>query len=314
MMRKHCAILLTAVLLLSTCFAFPSHAASDPLADSTEAVAEAARTAVENSSERQWTVAESDAADLPEEIEKAFNKATENLEGDVIPLAYFAAQLTTGTNYQVLCRVRTKPSDAAPGAETRPSDTVPGAETRPSDAVPETEPVNKLMVAVINEDIEGSVRLAGMSDFRITDFTDGTGAAAGDNEDGAEAPESGTDGTPAGGQDDPLLKSWAIPEDFTECVLPEDVGETFDKALENFLGNELVPMALLGTRQEEGMSYALLCHSILTTADSVESIQVVTLYKDLEGNSYITNVTNVEPEKFTEFTQPSDETKSADKQ
>jgi hypothetical protein len=162
-----------------------------------------------------------------------------------------------------------------------------------------------------------------MSDFNIADYTglvaegeeEGTdasakegaevspaGDAAGDNK-GTEAAENKTPvaAEPAEpGEEIPaeLLGGWSIPADYTKTALPEDVQAAFEKGAEQFFGNELVPMACLGKQTAEGTNYAVLCHSLLTTAEAVESVQVVTIYKDIDGNAYITSANTVDPASF----------------
>ena len=65
-------------------------------------------TAQKEESDGSWTAADNPAADLPEEVQKAFDKALETLTGsynEVIPVAYIGRQIVSGTNHAVLCRV-----------------------------------------------------------------------------------------------------------------------------------------------------------------------------------------------------------------
>jgi hypothetical protein len=128
------------------------------------------------------------------------------------------------------------------------------------------------------------------------------GDAAADN----KGPEAAENKTPVAaepaepGEEIPaeLLGGWSIPADYTKTALPEDVQAAFEKGAEQFFGNELVPMACLGKQTAEGTNYAVLCHSLLTTAEAVESVQVVTIYKDIDGNAYITSANTVDPASF----------------
>ena len=191
----------------------------------------------------------------------------------------------------------------------------------------EVKPVTSYKVAVISMDLLGNVRIQRMSDFNIADYTgitaadegasDGTtetAAGTGSKTSDAKAGEAGskddktaeTKKTPVSVEPaDPdeeipaeLLGGWSVPADYTKIALPEEVKAAFDKGAEQFFGNELAPMAYLGKQTAEGTNYAVLCHSLLTTAEAVESIQVVMIYQDTDGNAYITSATTVDPVSF----------------
>lgn len=199
-----------------------------------------------------WELTDNQAATLPEEVQTAFDKATEGFVGsDLTPIAYFARQVVSGTNYAVLCKATTVTE----------------------------KPVTTLQVAIIYADLEGNAKMNYLNEFDLTAYTGG--------EDG-DVPEQGLDG------------GWQVPEDYTVLDLPEEAKAAFDNASEEFLGNDLVPMACLGKQIVSGTNYAILCHSTLTTADPVKSIQVVTVYEDLEGNATISGITTVDAGEFNE--------------
>lgn len=87
-----------------------------------------------------------------------------------------------------------------------------------------------------------------------------------------------------------LPGGWNVPEDYTTLALPEDVQNAFDQAVSKLAGNELKPLALLGTQVVEGNNYAVLCHSKLATAESAESIQVAILHTGLDTEASIINL------------------------
>lgn len=294
---------------------------------SVAAGAKAAAAAAENTVQTTWKVADAEAAELPEEVEIAFNKATEGFKGEIEPAAYFSAQLVDGTNYMILCRVKAedevidavnkageeaaktaeagtaaadtaqKAEEQKPAAETAQKPAAETAQQKTADAAQAAaQPETRLMAAVIYEDMLGNASLRKLSDFSLAKYTGAEAAAAEEGMDQHAMTEE-----PAGtAQPDPLAVRWSIPENYTKCVLPENVKKVYDKALKEFIGNDLDPMALIGTEEKDGMSYAVLCHSILTTADSVESIQVVTLYEDKDGNAYIVNISTVDPAELLE--------------
>ena len=74
-----------------------------------------AKTVEEPSSEALlggWEMAEHEAGELPEDAQKAFDKAKEKLtDGEYTPVSLLATQLVAGTNYCILCQV--DPKDAS---------------------------------------------------------------------------------------------------------------------------------------------------------------------------------------------------------
>ena len=198
-----------------------------------------------------WTVADSSAVELPEEVQSAFDKALETLTGsynEVKPIAYLGRQVVSGTNYAVLYRV-TYADEKAPAG---------------------------LVVLTVYEDLEGNAELLSSEDFSIADYNTGDEAAEVNKE------------------EEPVAGGWQMPEQITVAEIPEEAKNAFNKAVEGFTGNDLTPMALLGTQVVAGTNYAFLCHSKLATAEPSESIQVVIVYEDLEGNAEITGINTVD--------------------
>lgn len=105
---------------------------------------------------------------------------------------------------------------------------------------------------------------------------------------------------PAAEEPAAALGGWTLNEDVTAAALPQDAQEAFDKATEGFLGNDLTPVVLLGTQVVAGTNYAILCKSELVTAEPVVSYQVAIIYKDLEGNAEIIDVTDFNVAGYTE--------------
>ena len=378
-MRKIYALIMTMALILcmgsAAVYAVP---AAEKGAGETTHAAEAAATQNTAGSQSgpqvsEWVIAENEAAALPEDVKAAFDKAKAGFNGEIVPVAYFARQLVTGGNFQVLCRVTAVPEKAAgdaaaagttdAAAKTGDAGTTDAAAktgdagktdaaAKKSDsgtqttegskgAAEDAKPVTSYKVAVISMDLLGKVKIERMSDFNIADYTGLTaeeeGAADGTTEGAADA-AAGTGGKSAdakagdagskdtgsketGSKDakageekktpvtvepaDPneeipaeLLGGWSVPADYTKIALPEEVKAAFDKGAEQFFGNELEPMAYLGKQTAEGTNYAVLCHSLLTTAEAVESIQVVMIYQDTDGNAYITSANTVDPVSF----------------
>ena len=137
---------------------------------------------------------------------------------------------------------------------------------------------NEIQTVILQQRANGNVDGADINTFNIGDYTQG---------DGAEVSE-------------PAPGGWIIAEDYTKEELPEEVQDAFEKAAAELDGNDLDPMAYLGSQVVAGTNYALLCHSTLVTENPVSSIQVVTVYKDLDGNCSITNICTLDPASFAE--------------
>lgn len=247
-MKKYIALILAAMLMLCLA-ACGSESQDDDAADEAELTEDAVGSGVDGG----WTVTDSSAVKLPEEVQTAFDKALEGFTGsNLTPLAYFGSQVVAGTNYAVLCRAETVTPD----------------------------PDESLVVAIIYADLQGNAELTHLNDFDFDDYT--------------EADDDDDD------DDDELVGGWQIPEDYTKADLPAEASAAFEKASEGLLGNDLVPMACLGTQIVSGTNYAILCHSTLTTESPVEKIQVVTVYEDLDGNAEITNIATVDIADYNE--------------
>lgn len=148
------------------------------------------------------------------------------------------------------------------------------------------EPVSTLAVLTVYADLQGGATVTDIANFDL-----GYYAAYGQAEPEAE-PEA----------ENPLsmfVGGWGVPSEYTAIELPEGPKEAFDAATEMFVGNDLVPMAYLGSQVVAGMNYAILCHSSLVTLEPVVSMQLVFVYADLEGNATITNIVTLNPAETT---------------
>ena len=141
------------------------------------------------------------------------------------------------------------------------------------------EPETSYQMVVVYADLEGNAEITQIKEFDLTEYTDGN-----NTEISAEQ----------------LAGGWQVAEDRSSVVIPQDAKDVFDKAVENLDGNELEPMALLGTQVVAGKNYAFLCLSTLQTEETIHGIQVVTVYEDLDGNAEITNICTVDPADYNE--------------
>lgn len=199
-----------------------------------------------------WELYNNEANVLPEDVQTAFDKATETFTGSELkPVAYIASQVVAGTNYMILCEATTT------------------TET----------PVTSYQMVIVYADLEGNTEIKEIKEFDLTAYTEGDSSEI--------SAEQFTGG-------------WEVAGDISSSVIPQEAKDAFDQATEKLDGNELEPMALLGTQVVAGTNYAFLCHSTLQTEETINGIQVVTVYEDLDGNAEITNICTVDPADYNE--------------
>ena len=141
------------------------------------------------------------------------------------------------------------------------------------------QPKTSYQMVIVYADLEGKAEITQMKEFDLTAYVEG-------------------DSTEISAEK--LAGGWEPAEDRSSVVIPQEAKDVFDKAVENLDGNELEPMALLGTQVVAGTNYAFLCFSTLQTEETINGIQVVTVYEDLDGNAEITNICTVDPADYNE--------------
>ena len=139
------------------------------------------------------------------------------------------------------------------------------------------EPVTSYKMVIVYADLQGNAEFTSINDFDYVAYT------IGDNE--AESIEN-------------LAGGWSVPEDAAGSAIPDDAKAAFDKAVGNYTGAEIVPLALLGNQIVAGTNYTFICKSTLTTEEPVTCIQVITVYADLEDNAEITGISTIDPADF----------------
>lgn len=138
-------------------------------------------------------------------------------------------------------------------------------------------PSTSYQMVIVYADFSGNAEITQTKEFDLAAYTEGDGS------------EISTE---------KLAGGWEVAEDRSSAVIPQEAKDAFDKAAENLDGNELEPMALLGTQVVAGKNYAFLCFSTLQTEETIKGIQVVTVYEDLSGNAEITNISAVNPADY----------------
>ncbi len=131
-------------------------------------------------------------------------------------------------------------------------------------------------MVVVYRSLDGKAEITKKSAFELTDYT------------GGESKE------PA----EQLAGGWAAPDDITVLPIPENAEKALVKALGSFVGSDIEPMALLGTQVVAGTNYALLCRVTPVVPNAVSTIQIVTVYADLQGNAEFTNFCALDHAKY----------------
>ena len=244
MFRKLSALLLTLfmITMITACGSSNESAQND----------ESAETSAEEAVSGGWELFDNEANALPEDVQTAFDKASETFTGSELkPVAYLASQVVAGTNYMILCEAATTTED----------------------------PVTSYQMVIVYADLQGNAEITQVKEFDLTAYTDGDNTEISTEQ---------------------LAGGWQVAETRSSVVIPQDAKDVFDKAAENLDGNELEPMVLLGTQVVAGKNYAFLCFSTLQTEETINGIQVVTVYEDPDRRAEITNICTVDPADYNE--------------
>lgn len=82
-----------------------------------------------------------------------------------------------------------------------------------------------------------------------------------------------------------MTGAWENPE---TPEMTDAAKAALDKALENLVGAEYEPLALLGTQLVSGTNYSILCKVTPVVPNAESSFVITHVYEDLEGNAEIT--------------------------
>lgn len=138
------------------------------------------------------------------------------------------------------------------------------------------DPVTSYKVVTVYEKLDGDAELTSIADFNLGDYT---------SKDETVASEASENTEVTGG--------WSVYEEQQAVNLPADVQKAFDDAFEGFTGASYEPLALLGEQVVSGTNYSILCRETLVTAQPITKLAVVTIYQDLNGNSSVSNIADL---------------------
>ena len=88
-----------------------------------------------------------------------------------------------------------------------------------------------------------------------------------------------------------LAGGWSVPENDGEAIA------AFESAAEKLLGVNFVPVTVMGQQVVSGMNYCLLCRAETVTPDARPYYCFVHVYRDLQGNAEVTDVTELSGQK-----------------
>lgn len=134
------------------------------------------------------------------------------------------------------------------------------------------EPVSGWKIVTIYEDLKGNAEVKDVNDFEFSEYT-------------SESIQFETE---------ELSGGWSVNSKVSTTTLDEELKETYEQAINEYTDVKLDRILYLGSQVVSGTNYAFLDVATTMTQDSKSYIAVVTVYKDLEGNSTVTNVSYVD--------------------
>ena len=91
---------------------------------------------------------------------------------------------------------------------------------------------------------------------------------------------------------EPMLGGWTVCED---AAVTDEAKAALEKALENFVGSNIEPVALLGTQVVAGTNYCLLCKLTNVVPDAVPYYAIVFVYQGVDGTAEILSISPIDP-------------------
>lgn len=145
------------------------------------------------------------------------------------------------------------------------------------------DPITEWVVAVVYAGVDGTNEILNVTTLNIEDYVVTSDAAS--TEAASEVPETG---------------GWTVYTNAKPAELPNDAQLSFNKACETFVGAIYTPLALLGTQVVAGTNYAVIANGVSTDPGATETIAVLTIYADTEGNAEIINIKNLDLASFNQ--------------
>ncbi len=99
-----------------------------------------------------------------------------------------------------------------------------------------------------------------------------------------------------GSSGDNALGGWNMTE-ATEGTLPEEAKEAFEKALDGFVGSDIIPVALIGKQIVAGTNYCILAAVAPVVPDAEYEWKLVYVYADLQGGAKLMAIEDIYEEE-----------------
>ena len=88
----------------------------------------------------------------------------------------------------------------------------------------------------------------------------------------------------------PLMGGWSVTE---SSEVPQEAADALNKAMENFVGSTIEPVALLGTQVVAGINYCLLCRISPVVPNPVPHYALVWVYSGVDGSAQILEIQDI---------------------
>ncbi|MBQ6547061.1 MAG: hypothetical protein IJL74_03580 [Bacilli bacterium] len=137
------------------------------------------------------------------------------------------------------------------------------------------KPVTSLKMVVVYNDLKGNASVSSVKDFDYTKYV-------------SKDIEVNTE---------QLSGAWSVNSNIKATTLSDDVNEAFTKAT-SIVGVEYTPIVYLGKQVVSGTNYAFLALAKTVTAESVYSIDVLTIYDSLDEDAKLSSVAYVDLADF----------------
>lgn len=85
----------------------------------------------------------------------------------------------------------------------------------------------------------------------------------------------------------PLVDGWTYSSEFVDVQMPEDATEMFANATKDIEGSIYKPVAYLGSRDSDGISYSYICEITSSTENPVSTLHIIVIKRDSEGNASV---------------------------
>lgn len=86
---------------------------------------------------------------------------------------------------------------------------------------------------------------------------------------------------------------WSVKTSASALTIDKQAKRALTKAMKEYTGYELKPLALLGTQMVAGMNYCFLCYGNTVTQKPVHSLCKAYVYEDLNGKAEITGIKEI---------------------